>query len=184
MLGSRAFTGLAWAVWHLSRDPENKTRRLLLPGKNNLAHEGDGLAFSIGGEPPRLWWEDGSVTMSADQGLAAEQAAHKPGPDADAQNAAVAWLDTALADGPRPAKELTDEWINGEGGASGHWIGQGRPSASKRTVQRIPAPGFGGLPSAYSTLPEQSQAHCQDPKDKELGDLGDVPQNTENLPLF
>ena len=116
-LGSRAFTGIARAVWHLSRDPENKTRRLLLPGKNNLADEGDGLAFSIGGEPPRLWWEDDPIAMSADQGLAAEQTAHKPGPDSDALDAAVAWLDTALADGPRPAKELTDEWVNGEGGA-------------------------------------------------------------------
>jgi hypothetical protein len=35
-LGSRAFTGIARAVWHLSRDPENKARRLLLPGKCNL----------------------------------------------------------------------------------------------------------------------------------------------------
>lgn len=32
-LGSRAFTGIARVVWHLSRDTENKSRRLLLPGK-------------------------------------------------------------------------------------------------------------------------------------------------------
>ena len=184
-LGSRAFTGIARAVWHLSRDPENKTRRLLLPGKNNLADEGDGLAFSIGGEPPRLWWEDSPVAMSADQGLAVEQAAHKPGPDADALDAAVAWLDTALAGGPRLAKELTDEWINGEGGA-------------KRTLERArqalgveayrpenPGPWF--WRSSFSVLDAAEadrQAHRQDPKGKELGDLGGVPQNTENLPLF
>ena len=48
-LGSRAFTGIARAVWHLTRDPDDKARRLLLPGKNNLAREGDGLAFSISG---------------------------------------------------------------------------------------------------------------------------------------
>ena len=184
-LGSRAFTGIARAVWHLSRDTENKTRRLLLPGKNNLADEGDGLAFSIGGEPPRLWWEDSPVAMSADQGLAVEQAAHKPGPDAEAQNAAVAWLDTALAGGPRLAKELTDEWINGEGG-------------EKRTLERArqalgveayrpenPGPWF--WRSSFSVLDAAEadrQAHRQDPKEKELGDLGGVPQNTENLPLF
>lgn len=52
-LGSRAFTGIARAVWHLTRDHENKARRLLLPGKNNLAREGDGLAFSIIGDPWR-----------------------------------------------------------------------------------------------------------------------------------
>ncbi len=122
-LGSRAFTGIARAVWHLSRDSEDKRRRLLLPGKNNLACEGDGLAFMIGGEPVRLWWEDDPVAMSADQGLAAEQAAHKPGPDADAQDTAVAWLNAALADGPRLAKELLDEWKNGQCG-------------SKRTLDR------------------------------------------------
>lgn len=52
-LGSRAFTGIARAVWHLTRDTDNKERRLLLPGKNNLAREKDGLAFSIIGEPAR-----------------------------------------------------------------------------------------------------------------------------------
>lgn len=51
-LGSRAFTGIARAVWHLSRDSSDKGRRLLLPGKNNLAPEGSGLAFRIIDTPP------------------------------------------------------------------------------------------------------------------------------------
>ena len=184
-LGSRAFTGIARAVWHLSRDPENKTRRLLLPGKNNLADEGDGLAFSIGGEPPRLWWEDSPVAMSADQGLAVEQAAHKPGPDADAQNAAVAWLDTALAGGPRLAKELTDEWINGEGGAKRTLECARQALGVEAYRPENPGPWF--WRSSFSVLDAAEadrQAHRQDPKGKELGDLGGVPQNTENLPLF
>ena len=36
---------------------------------------------------------------------------------------------------------------------------QGVLSASKRTVQRIPAPGFGGLLSAYSTPLRQTAKH-------------------------
>jgi putative DNA primase/helicase len=101
-LGSRAFTGIARAVWHLSRDTDNKARRLLLPGKNNLAPEGDGLAFSIGGEPPAIIWEHEPVCMSADDGLAAENGAgddRRPGPEPDARNGAAEWLRELLADG-------------------------------------------------------------------------------------
>ena len=180
-LGSRAFTGLARAVWHLSRDPGDKSRRLLLPGKNNLAHEGDGLAFSIVGEPARLAWETDPVAMTADDGLAAEQATKRPGPDAEAQDAAVAWLSTALADGPRPAKDLFDEWKNGQGG-------------SKRTLERakqvlgveayregVPGPWLWRLLDFGSKVAKQG---CQDPKDKEPGDLGNLAENTGVLPLF
>jgi hypothetical protein len=108
-LGSRAFTALARAVWHVSSDPDNKARRLLLPGKNNLAPEGNGLAFSIWGDPPALNWESGPVLMNADDCLAAECKASKPGPKADVRQHAVAWLRAALADAPRHAKELLNE---------------------------------------------------------------------------
>src|SRR5262249_26629396 len=118
-LGSRAFTGIARAVWHLTRDNENKARRLLLPGKNNLAREGDGLAFSIIGEPARISWERDPVAMSADDALAAESQTQeqKPGPEAEALDAASAWLGAALAAGSRLAKDVIDEWKNGQGGS-------------------------------------------------------------------
>lgn len=108
-LGSRAFTGLARAVWHVTPDPDDKARRLFLPGKNNLAPEGHGLAFTIWGDPPALNWESSPVLMNADDCLAAESKASKPGPKADVRQHAVAWLRTALANAPRPAKELMDE---------------------------------------------------------------------------
>ncbi|HMN39653.1 MAG TPA: AAA family ATPase [Phycisphaerales bacterium] len=71
-IGSRAFTGIARAVWHLTRDSDDKRRRLLLSGKNNLAPEGTGLAFDIGGIPPAIQWEPGPVNLRADDALAAE----------------------------------------------------------------------------------------------------------------
>jgi len=71
-IGSRAFTGIARAVWHLTRDTDDKRRRLLLSGKNNLAPEGTGLAFDIGGIPPAIQWEPGPVNLCADDALAAE----------------------------------------------------------------------------------------------------------------
>jgi hypothetical protein len=95
-MGSRAFTGLARAVWHLSRDPQNRARRLLLPGKNNLAAEGTGLAFTIIGDPPAISWEREPVAMSADDGLAAEQGG--PGRPANERNEAADWLQSELAD--------------------------------------------------------------------------------------
>jgi putative DNA primase/helicase len=101
-LGSRAFTGIARACWHLSHDAEDKGRKLLLPGKNNLAPEGDGLAFRISGDPPSIVWERERVQLSADDALAIENehGSGKPGPEPVKQNAAKEWLQTILRDGP------------------------------------------------------------------------------------
>jgi hypothetical protein len=104
-LGSRAFVALARSVLHLTRDPENKARRLLLGGKSNLGPECDGLAFSIGGDPPAVIWERGGVPMRADDALALENAAGKRGPAGAKQEAAETWLRAFLADGPRLAEE-------------------------------------------------------------------------------
>lgn len=175
-LGSRAFTGIARAVWHLTRDNEQKARRLLLPGKNHLAREGDGLAFSIIGEPARISWEREPVAMSADDALAAESQAReqKPGPDAEAHDAAVAWLRAALAGGPRLTTELLDEWKNGQGG-------------SERTLKRakhslgveadrveVPGPWSWRWPGKDAKLPEGDQ----------LGPLGILAETAGNLPGF
>src|SRR5260221_11618311 len=73
-MGSVAYTGIARAVWHLSKDPKNKARRLFLPGKQNLSAENTGLAFSITGEPvPKIMWEEAPLTMDADEALAHER---------------------------------------------------------------------------------------------------------------
>ncbi|MAT68932.1 MAG: hypothetical protein CMJ58_05355 [Planctomycetaceae bacterium] len=102
-LGSRAFTGIARSVWHLSRDPEARDRRLLLPGKCNLSAEQTGLAFAIAGEPASVHWERDPVAMTADDALARENGA---GSEHSAIDEAAEWLRTALDDGPRPSGEL------------------------------------------------------------------------------
>ncbi len=118
-LGSRAFTGIARAVWHLSREKENISRRLLLPGKNNLAPEGHGLAFSIAGEPAALCWERDPVTMSADDALAVENGDRdaegaKPGPAPVARDSAAEWLRKLLDNGPMEAAAIkTDATVAG-----------------------------------------------------------------------
>ncbi len=110
-LGSRAFTGLARAVWHLTHDVEKKSRKLLLPGKNNLAREGDGMAFVICGEPPAISWERNPVAMTADDALATENGngRKKPGPEPVARNQAAEWLRDLLRSGPMAAGKIQDE---------------------------------------------------------------------------
>jgi hypothetical protein len=175
-LGSRAFTGIARAVWHVSRDPENKTRRLLLPGKLNLAGDSDGLAFSIIGEPPRIAWERDAVAMSADDALAIEGQSRqrKPGPEAEALEAAKAWLAGALADGPRLANELKDEWRDGHGGSE-RTLNRAKQSLGAEAYRPdVPGPWWWWLPGKDAKLPE----------DLELGNLGSLAENTANLTFF
>ncbi|MEX1231284.1 MAG: AAA family ATPase [Planctomycetaceae bacterium] len=101
-LGSKAFVGLARSVWHLNRDADNRHRRLLLPGKNNLSAEVSGLAFSIGGEPASVSWEREPIEMSADDAMQMEVG---DGGQSDVKDA-VAWLNAILADGPIRVPEV------------------------------------------------------------------------------
>lgn len=175
-LGSRAFTGIARAVWHLTRDAENKARRLLLPGKNNLAREGDGLAFSIIGEPPRIAWEREPVAMSADDALAVEgqNREAKPGPDAEAFDAASHWLRSALAEGPRLAKDLKDEWRDGQDGSERTLKRAKKALRVEAYRPEVPGPWWWRLPSMDAKPTE----------DEQLGPLGPLAENTANLTVF
>ena len=162
-IGSRAFTGIARAVWHISRDGNDEHRRLLLPGKNNLARQCGGLAFSIIDDPPRISWERDPVEMTADDAMAAEAQLRKPGPEAEAQGDAIEWLRDALSDGPCKSKELLDEWVNGHAG-------------SKRTLDRakkeLRVESFRLEPTGpwWCRLSQVANP----PQGKELGDLGNV----------
>jgi len=80
ILGSVAFTGLARTVFLITEDPEDQTRRLFLPVKNNLGPKADGMAFRpmtawIPGEPHRIksqklaWLTTEDVSLSADEAL-------------------------------------------------------------------------------------------------------------------
>jgi putative DNA primase/helicase len=104
VLGSRAFTGLARQVWHLTRDKADRERRLLLPGKTNVTAQPDGLAFTIAGEPVRIVWELDPVKLHADDVLSDNQ---QPGPEPEARRAAEEWLVQILASGRVPSGDLT-----------------------------------------------------------------------------
>jgi hypothetical protein len=157
-LGSRAFTGIARACWHLSRDTENKNRRLLLPGKNNLAREGDGLAFTIAGEPASIQWETDPVTMSADDALAKENAGSRRGPEPKALAAATDWLKDELADLAehpvemleKAAKAADHSWRTVQRASKGLGVLKHRASFGGGYVWRLPKPG---MPDDGPSLP-------------------------------
>jgi putative DNA primase/helicase len=112
--GSLAFVAAARAAYLVATDPQDKTRRLFLPLKNNLGPDTTGLAFRIEGatvESPagllttsRICWEMEPVSITADEALQAEC----PSKHTSALDATKDWLQDALEDGPLDAGDVSD----------------------------------------------------------------------------
>ena len=109
-MGSLAFVAAARAAWAVVADPDDHDRRLMLPLKQNLGPESNGLAFGIVsvdlhgvGSTPQVAWEPDPVTTRVDEVLAAEIRRDR---DADGGDEAAEWLQEALSEGPLPAKEV------------------------------------------------------------------------------
>lgn len=167
ILGSRAFSGLARAVIHLMRDPENEERRLILPGKMNVARSPGGLAFGIDGDPARLHWEDGIVSDSADGVLAA---IHRQGRGGRTErDDAAGLLRDLLANGPRPARDVERDARD-----AGYSIATvRRAKAAIGVVSRKPA--FGGpwewtLPAEDAQRPKILTEDAHTPPSEHLGE--------------
>jgi len=70
VMGSRAFTGIARAVWHLMPDSEDPDKRLFLAGKSNLSKNNEGLSFKINGRPAAIGWSPEPERRTANEALA------------------------------------------------------------------------------------------------------------------
>jgi hypothetical protein len=107
VIGSMAFGAAPRMVWAVVRDPQNEQRRLFLNTKNNMGKENcDGLSFSIEEKAqgqPRVLWSRAPVTANVNEVLYEMHDVGKKSMEA------VNWLVTALANGPRDAKELQTE---------------------------------------------------------------------------
>jgi len=113
-MGSLGFVAMARAAWLVQDDPDDQggNRRLLLPMKCNLAVEPTGLAYHVLGvdlpglgSVARVEWEDGPVSMTADQALVGND-------NADGRSvveSAKEFLAEALKDGPLTAADLETE---------------------------------------------------------------------------
>ena len=117
-IGSVAFVAAARAAFMVIRDPNDETRRLFLPVKNNLAPLGRGFAFRleqrIVGESGNrvvassVAWESSHVDMSADQALQATEAQiENRGEAASAE--AEEFLKSILGNVPLPSKKIQNE---------------------------------------------------------------------------
>lgn len=99
-MGSLGFVGAARGAYLVAKDPEDETRRLLLPMKNNLAEDRGGLAFWVKGRDlgggvvtSCVEWDAEPVTVTADEAMA-------PAGDPEERTAtedAMDWLRDLLA---------------------------------------------------------------------------------------
>jgi hypothetical protein len=141
--GSLAFVAAARAAYLVIADPKERDRRLLLPAKNNLGTDRTGYAYSIvphslastGITTCRVEWESESVTVSADEVLAAAAGRGRAGGKLDA---AMEWLAELLAAGPRPQPE-----VQAAAATAGHAWATVRRAASELSVS-VEKDGFGG----------------------------------------
>jgi hypothetical protein len=102
--GSLAFVAAARSVYLVARDPNEPTRRLFLPIKNNLAPELPGLAYSVVESPrggPMIAWHPEPVHMDASEALMQPSEGH-----ARQRGDAGEWLRQKLQSGPVPSNEL------------------------------------------------------------------------------
>ncbi|MCL2641821.1 MAG: AAA family ATPase [Phycisphaerales bacterium] len=184
VLGTRAFTGIARAVWHVMRDSQNKLRREFLPGKNNLAPEGTGLAFAIEGTPAAVIWEADPVNRTADDALAQENSTGddaKPGPKPESLEQEIGWLTGVLADlQEHPAGDI--QTSAKEAGLQWRRV----QKASQQMGVSIRRRGFGGgsvwqLPQPAPFAPAIRADTVENEKPVANGANGDFSQKTEGL---
>jgi putative DNA primase/helicase len=113
--GSIATIAAARAAWVFAKDRQDESRRLMLPIKNNLAGDQEGLAYRIeevqlpcenGGTIPtiRVAWEEGAVRVDVDEALS--DAPETEG--ASALDEAVDWLKAQLVE-PRESAWLREQ---------------------------------------------------------------------------
>jgi hypothetical protein len=106
--GSLAFPAAARAVWLVTRDQENDSRRLLMPVKMNLCAEPKGLAYSIRQNPdaaPTLDWESTPLLVKADEAMASGD--EQPVTSSMLEDA-CAFLRIELVDDPVPTNQIIE----------------------------------------------------------------------------
>ena len=121
--GSLAFVAAARIVLGVADDPEadetaTPRPRLLLPIKSNIGPEPPGIRYHVeddGKGRPLIAWHDEPVNVDIEEALAQHPRGDGRGRPADERDAAVAFLQSSLAHGPRPAAELIEEAREGEG---------------------------------------------------------------------
>ena len=103
--GSLAFVAAARAVYGVAKDPNNASRRLVVPIKCNLSADSTGLAYKIianADGTPVIEWESETVTISAEEAFSVPAYDDEQGE----RREAVEWLTDYLAGGPKSARQV------------------------------------------------------------------------------
>lgn len=105
--GSIAFAAASRAVFLIEKDRDDRSRRVVLPVKNNLAPDVGGLAYRIVGEDgaARVEWEADEIPFSADEWM--EEGADRAVSGSNVGDACD-WLERFLSGGARPQLEIRD----------------------------------------------------------------------------
>ena len=108
--GSIAFVAAARAIWGFGPDPDDRTRRIMVPVKNNLAPLGTGLSYQIAANDsgsPFIVWDEHPCRVDANEvlGTATEEKRERALRRAEAEEL----LRELLAEGPMPQEKVEDE---------------------------------------------------------------------------
>ena len=159
--GSIAFVGAARVQLLVGTDPEDATRRVLAPGKNNLAAPPAALAYRLiedaPGQPPRLVWDPDPVAA----GLDADKLLAGAADDAAERQDADALLRDLLADGERPSTELSQ--AARANGVSDRTLDRARRRLGVRT-RHVGQPGQRGAWYCYLPDPPAPKTANSPPK--------------------
>lgn len=136
-MGSLAFVAAARCAMLACKDPKDPARRMLLPMKNNLGNDSDGLAWRI--EDGAVEWEPDPIVLTADDAM-------QGGTGSDGlptvMSTVTDWLKIRLTPGALPATTIREEALEHGfslttldrarialrivtrkvGGLSGHWM--------------------------------------------------------------
>jgi hypothetical protein len=142
--GSIGITGAARVTLLVGTDPQDETRRVLAPVKNNLSPPAPSLAFRLvdgGGDygAARVEWE-GAVDLSA-QDLLQSTGGGRASP---ARNEAEAFLWEMLSDGPRRSAEVHEK--REERGIAENTFGRAKREAGVESRQEAPGQPYWMIP--------------------------------------
>jgi len=105
-MGSLAFVAAARSVWVVTKDRQEPINRLVLPLKNNLAPDVEGMSYQVvelDGQPV-LSWSKNPVTVTVDEALAPEIKSARVVKHREVED----WLRELLSHGPVSADEIHD----------------------------------------------------------------------------
>ena len=165
-MGSLAFVAAARAVWVVTKDKDDASRRLVLPVKCNLAPDVMGMAYRIESSEdtgaPIVLWDSEPVSVSVDDAMAGE---YSGSGDRTDREQATDWLRTALADGRMYSTQVFEQAAEN--------------GLAAKTVRRA-FKDMGGKPSKsgfegrwFWELPREGGQVTEDAQPQDMGTLGD-----------